>query len=108
MNANERRFTPRHKLKIPLEIWNLAGSADSVQSTESIDVSIRGIHFSTESRFEIGTPVQVLLRMPEEVTGRRSPRWNCRGRVVHVDGNCDVNGRKGVGVEIQYYDVLAI
>lgn len=106
MNANERRFTPRHKLKIPLTVQPLVGSKTLAQSAESTDVSIRGIYFATDLSLEIGNPVQVLLRMPEEITGTASPKWNCMGRVVRVDHNFDSNGKRGVGVVIHYYDVL--
>ncbi|HEX4487280.1 MAG TPA: PilZ domain-containing protein [Terriglobales bacterium] len=107
LSANDRRFTPRHKLQIPLIIQPLVGSSASPQTTESTDVSIRGFYFSSNESFEIGTPVKVLLRMPEQITGRPSPKWSCMGRVVRVDPGGDNEGRRGIGVEIHYYDVLS-
>ena len=107
MSAKDRRFTPRHKLQIPLVILPLAGSNASPQATESADVSIRGFYFSSEESLEIGTPVKVLLRMPEQITGRLSPKWSCMGRVVRVDPAGGPNGRRGIGIEIHYYDVLS-
>jgi hypothetical protein len=107
MSANDRRFTPRHKLQIPLVIQPLAGSNAGSQTTESTDVSIRGFYFSSDESLEIGTPVKVLLRMPEQITGRPSPKWSCMGRVVRVDASGGHDGRRGIGVEIHYYDVLS-
>lgn len=106
MNPKERRFTPRHKLQIPLTIQPLAGSNLPAQSAQSTDVSIRGLYFASDLSFEIGAPVQVLLQMPEEITGRASPKWSCTGRVVRVDSRQDAGGRRGIAVEIHYYDVL--
>lgn len=108
MRPRERRFTPRHKLQIPLTVQPLAGSDAPALSTHSTDVSIRGIYFATELSLEIGTPVQVLLRMPEEITGRASPKWSCTGRVVRVDREHESEGKRGIGVEIHCYDVLGI
>lgn len=108
MKLKDRRFTPRHKLQIPLTIQPLAGSAVPAQSAHSSDVSIRGIYLATDLSLEIGTPVQVLLCMPEEVTGRVSPKWSCTGRVVRVNHTPEADGKHGIGVEIHYYDVLEI
>jgi hypothetical protein len=107
MNAKERRFTPRHKLQIPLTFENLSGSDRTPQTTQSTDVSIRGVYFATDQSLEIGTPVKVLLRMPEQITGRDSPRWSCMGRVVRVDHSGGPNGQRGIGVELHYYDVMS-
>jgi hypothetical protein len=107
MNAKERRFTPRHKLEIPLTIQFLSVPEEPPQQTQSTDVSIRGVCFATGQSLEIGTPVKVLLRMPEQVTGRASPAWSCMGRVVRVDRTAGPNGERGIGVELHYYDVLS-
>lgn len=107
MSAKDRRFTPRHKLQIPLIVQSLAVSNSPPQATESSDLSIRGFYFSSEQSFEIGTPVKVLLRMPEQITGKPSPKWSCMGRVVRVDPGEGSKGRRGIGVEIHYYDVLS-
>jgi hypothetical protein len=107
MNAKERRFTPRHKLQIPLIIEPLAGSNVPPQTIQSQDVSIRGVYFATDQSLEIGTPVKVLLRMPEQITGRASPRWSCMGRVVRVDIRVGPDGQRGIGVELHYYDVMS-
>jgi len=107
MSAKDRRFTPRHKLQIPLVIQSLTGSHAPSQNTESTDLSIRGFYFSSDESLEIGTPVKVLLRMPEQITGKPSPEWSCMGRVVRVDPDGGPNGRRGIGVEIHYYDVLS-
>lgn len=66
MNPKERRFTPRHKLQIPLTVRPLAASNLPAQSLQSTDVSIRGIYFASDLSFEIGMPAEVLLQMPED------------------------------------------
>lgn len=106
MKPGERRYTPRLKLRIPIRIRPL-DSAESVPCTvESTDISARGFYFSTDLPLKVGTPVQVTLRMPEEIAGRVLPEWRCHGRVVHVDPDAAAPGTSHVGVEIQYYEVL--
>ncbi len=103
MKAGERRFTPRYPLKVPLTIQKLGTALTAAQSTETANISVRGVCFASECRFEVGTPVQIALRMPEEVTGRVSQEWNCRGRVVRVEADSEC--RTLIGVEIQYYEI---
>ena len=55
--------------------------------------------------FQVGTPLQIVFRMPEEITGKRSQEWNCRGRVVRSDTVTESTSLAGIGVEIQYYEV---
>jgi len=31
-----------------------------------------------------GTPVEILMRMPEEIVGKPSRAWLCRGRIARV------------------------
>lgn len=106
MKPGERRYTPRLKLKIPISIRCLDSDESSPRTFESTDISARGLYFATDLPFKVGTPVQVTLRMPEEIAGRVLPEWCCHGRVVHVDA-CDGSpGESRVGVEIHYYEVL--
>jgi PilZ domain len=105
MKADERRYTPRYKLKIPLIVQLLGASMAPAQSFESANVSARGVYFASDLPFQIGTPLQISFRMPEEVTGRISPEWNCRGRVVRIDAGAEPSGMAGIGVELQYYEI---
>jgi hypothetical protein len=106
MKPGERRYNPRLKLRIPLIIRPLDSSEAPPCTVESTDISARGFYFATSLPLTVGTPVQVVLRMPEEIAGRVLPEWRCQGRVVHVDTHNVPPGESNVGVEIQYYEVL--
>ena len=106
MKVDERRYTPRLKLCIPLRIRRLGASAAPAQSSESSDISGRGVYFSTDMPLKVGSPVQVCLRMPEEITGKLQPEWCCTCRVVRVDRCALPSLMAGIGVEIQYYEEL--
>jgi hypothetical protein len=106
MKPGERRYTPRLKLRIPVSIRCLDSAEAPPYFVESTDISARGLNFATRLPLKVGAPVQVILRMPEEIAGRILPEWCCHGRVVHVDTNNVPAGQSQVGVEIQYYEVL--
>jgi hypothetical protein len=104
MSTDERRRTPRYKLKIPLAIRPVGEPGAPKRRVESSDVSERGIYFVSDLPFEVGTELQIVLRMPEEVTGKSSAEWNCRGLVVRIERTPESGGIAGIGVEIQSYE----
>jgi hypothetical protein len=106
MKANERRYTPRFKLNIPLRARSVSIPESLPQSVECFDISERGLYFSTDLPLHVGSPVQMFFRMPEEVAGKLSPEWCCTCRVVRVDPSVPLSAVFGVGVEIQYYEVM--
>jgi len=105
MKADERRLAPRHNLKIPLRVQPVGLPRAPVRLPESTNVSSRGIYFSSDLPFQVGTALEVTFRMPEEVTGEAPREWICKGRVVRADAENGSSDRTGIGVEIQSYEV---
>jgi len=106
MKADERRYTPRFKLCIPLRIRGIGSLAAPAQTAESSDISGRGVYFSTDLPLDVGSHLEVFLRMPEEIAGKLQPEWCCTCRVVRVDRCVLPSPMAGIGVEIQYYEEL--
>jgi PilZ domain len=111
MDASTERFprdnrsTPRHDFRgtLRVRIWK---SRLPELSAKSINVSVseRGIFFVTDKPFQKGA-VEVLLRMPQEVTGEPPTEWRCTGLVVHVRWIDTASGKHGVGVRFDCYEV---
>ncbi len=104
---SERRISRRLKLKTPLRVrvWK---SGSEEQRAESQNLSERGTFFATDAPLVIGSPVEILFKMPEEITGNPTTEWRCRGQVVHVGPNSSPRGGKlGVGVRFDHFDVLS-
>jgi hypothetical protein len=57
----------------------------SANAAHSENLSRRGVLFITEMSLPLGSNVDVMLRMPEEVSGVTSTEWLYTGRVVRVD-----------------------
>jgi hypothetical protein len=73
MNPKERRFTPRHKLQIPLTIQPLAGSNVPAQSTQSTDVSIRGSISPATCRSKLAPLFRCFCKCPRRLPGGLRP-----------------------------------
>ena len=105
VRESERRNSRRHQLKTPLRVraWK---SGPAEQKTESENLSERGAFFATDTPLAIGSAVEVLLRMPEEVTGKPATDWRCTGHVVRLQPLDLSSGKLGVGVEFDCYEIL--
>jgi Tfp pilus assembly protein PilZ len=105
MGPMERRRTERLKLAIPLSVSVLNSSAPG-HATKSVNVSAGGMYFATNLPVSRGTGVQLLFKMPEEITRRRAGEWVCMGHVVHVKPIRASKGWLGVGVQFDCYEVV--
>jgi hypothetical protein len=84
MQDPERRCVKRYVIRVPLAFRSRKSRDMPELFGEIVDVSPCGICFSTASPLDVGTPVDVLLKLPTNVIGRPSPEYIWTGRVVHV------------------------
>jgi hypothetical protein len=94
----------RHLLKLPLQL-RLRKSNDLERNVEAENVSRRGVFFTTDIPMGEGAMLDVLLEMPERISGVRTAQWMCMGHVVRVAPSAEVRGAQGVGVEFDFYVV---
>jgi hypothetical protein len=102
--ASDRRASLRYNFKVPLRI-HIWKSAIPDERGESENLSERGILFATDSVMPVGTVVEVLLKMPEAITGEPTTEWLCSGHVVRVEPIDSPRGKLGVGVQFHCYQV---
>ena len=101
---SDRRLADRYKLKTPLRV-RLWKSAVPECTAESVNLSQRGIYFSTNSELRKGETVEVFFNMPEEIVGEPTSEWRCTGHVVRVERKEEPGGKLGVGVQFDCYEV---
>jgi len=68
-----RHRAPRYLVRIPLRFRLLASPEMPEEIAESLNLSARGVSFATRFPLAVGTPIQLSLKVPEEVTGK--PTW---------------------------------
>jgi len=105
VRASERRVTRRHQIKtaLQLRVWK---SGPTELRVQSLDLSEKGAFFATDAPIPIGSVVEILLKIPEEITGKPTTEWRCSGRVVRVQPVDAPQGKLGIGVEFDYYEIL--
>ena len=101
---SERRRSVRHEVKTALRIriWKSKAPEERGQSE---NLSEKGILFATDSEIVVGTVLEILLKMPETITGEQTTEWLCSGHVVRVEPMDSPRGRLGVGVQFDCYEI---
>lgn len=101
------RVGARFNLKIPLRFRPILNPQPPVQRAESVNLSQHGVYFATDFPLNVGTPLELFLAMPRELTGREETEVHCIARVVHIQRNAFLGSRSGVGVHIERYESVS-
>jgi len=101
----ERRTARRFQIKLPMTVRWTSGTAVGEAQTESRDVSSRGVYFFLPKQVTSGSPVEIILTLPHEITLAGPVRVRCLGRVNRSEDESDL-GRSGIVAEIQRYEFL--
>jgi hypothetical protein len=104
VTAAERRMNQRFRIRLPMTVRWTSGSAVGEAKTESTNVSSRGVYFVLPKGVKEGSPVEILLTLPHEITLAGPVRVRCLGRVAR--STSDEPGRVGIVAEIERYEFL--
>jgi hypothetical protein len=104
MATSERRITPRFKLRTPLSFHRMEALSEGEQQAKAINISTRGVYFTTDLELHVGEAVELLLEMPKRVTGAKASSRRFTGRVTHVELKNMPQGLSGIGVQLLYYE----
>jgi hypothetical protein len=100
----DRRLTVRQNIRTPIRIRRWKSELPEERS-ESVNLSEDGLLFATDSVMPVGTVLEILLKMPEVITGEPTSEWHCSGHVVRVNSINSPGGKLGVGVQFDCYQV---
>lgn len=92
-------------MRLPLTVRWTTGAAVGETNTESRDVSSRGVYFFLSKDVKEGSPVEILLTLPNEITLAGPVRVRCLGRVQRTEQRGD-EGSVGVVAAIERYEFL--
>ena len=101
---HDRRLSRRHSLRASLRV-RVRKTDLAERRVESENLSQRGVFFATDLPLNKGAALDLLVEMPEEVTGVPPAQWLCTGHVVRVVPLDSQHGKNGVGVQFDFYEV---
>jgi len=104
ISVTERRSARRFEIQLPLIVRWTSGSAVGEAATESRDVSSRGVYFLSPEDIKRGSPVEIVMTLPREITLVGPLKVRCLGRIQRTELQ---PGRKaGVAAVIERYEFL--
>ncbi|HET9994301.1 MAG TPA: PilZ domain-containing protein [Candidatus Acidoferrum sp.] len=100
-DAAERREARRFTMSLPLRV--LPGTAKEQELKASTrDVSYRGLYFLADSKFHVGSEIEFVIVLPQQVTQSGDVNIHCHGEIVRVEPT--ENGRVGIAAKISRYE----
>lgn len=97
----ERREARRFTMSLPLRV--LPGTAkEHEMNANTRDVSYRGLYFLAETKFDVGSEIEFVIILPQQVTQSRDVNIHCHGEIVRVEPT--ENGWAGIAARISRYE----
>ncbi len=100
---HDRRLSLRHPVHTDLRVRMRKFDAPE-QRAQSENLSQRGVFFTTDLPLSKGSSLDLLVEIPEQVTGVPPAQWLCTGHVVRIVPS-ETEGKRGVGVQFDFYEV---
>jgi len=99
----ERREARRFTMSLPMRVLpREAKGRELIAQTR--DVSYRGLYFLAESDFEIGSEIDFVITLPQQVTQSGDVNIRCQGKIVRIEPADD--GRVGIAAKIARYEFM--
>ena len=102
-DASERRVARRFTMSLPLRVLPREPRNSELRA-QTRDVSYQGLYFLAEEPFEVGTEIEFVITLPQQVAQTSDVEIRCRGQIVRVEAASD--GRLGVAAKIERYEFM--
>jgi PilZ domain len=102
-DASERREARRFNMNLPLRVLSREAKGREL-SAQTRDLSYQGLYFLTEADFEVGSEIEFVITLPQQVTQSGDVNIRCQGKIVRVEAT--ETGRMGVAAKIARYEFL--
>lgn len=99
----DRREARRFTMSLPLRVLPKESKGHQLDALTR-DVSYRGLYFLAEANFDIGSEIEFVITLPQQVTQSGDVNIRCRGEVVRIEQT--ENGRVGIAAKIARYEFM--
>ena len=102
-DGSDRREARRFSMSLPMRVLPREARSKELRANTR-DVSYRGLYFLSETKFEVGNPIEFVLTLPQKASESGEVDIRCAGQVVRVEAG--KNGTMGVAAKIERYEFL--
>jgi PilZ domain len=99
----DRREARRFSMSLPMRVLPREARGKELRANTR-DVSYRGLYFVSETKFDVGNPIEFVLTLPQKASESGEVDIRCFGEVVRVETG--KNGTMGVAAKIERYEFL--
>jgi hypothetical protein len=101
----DRREARRFTMSLPMRVLPLKGDEKELNA-QTRDVSYRGLYFLANAEFKIGSEIEFVITLPEQITRSGDVNIRCQGQIVRVEPT--ENGRVGIAAKIARYEFVPV
>ena len=102
-DGNDRREARRFNMTLPMRVLSHDSQAMEFPA-QTRDVSYRGLYFLAEQQLKLGSNIEFIITLPEQVTRSGDVNIRCQGQIIRVEPTN--NGKTGVAAKINRYEFL--
>jgi hypothetical protein len=99
----ERREARRFTMSLPMRVLPREAKGRELDA-HTRDVSYRGLYFLTDANFKVGSEIDFVITLPQQVTQSGDVNIRCSGDIVRIDPV--ENGRVGIAARIARYEFV--
>jgi len=99
----ERREARRFNMTLPMRILPRKAK-ESEFTAHTRDVSYRGLYFLADTNYSVGSEIEFVITLPQQVTQSSDVNIRCHGQIVRLESTS--NGRTGIAAKIERYEFL--
>jgi hypothetical protein len=99
----ERREARRFTMSLPMRVYPREAKGRELDA-HTRDVSYRGLYFLAEADFKVGSEIDFVITLPQQVTQSGDVNIRCVGEIVRIEPA--ENGSKGIAARIARYEFM--
>jgi PilZ domain-containing protein len=100
-DGSERREARRFNMNLPLRVLPREDKGHELNAYTR-DLSYQGLYFLADAEFEVGSDIDFVITLPQQVTQTGEVNIRCQGKIVRVEAT--ENGRVGIAARIARYE----
>jgi hypothetical protein len=101
----DRREARRFLMSLPMRVLPREAHYKELRANTR-DVSYRGLYFISETKFEVGSEIDFVLTLPQNISVSGEVDIRCSGKILRVEAGA--NGTMGIAAKIERYEFLPI
>jgi hypothetical protein len=99
----DRREARRFTMSLPMRVMPREAKGRELDA-HTRDVSYRGLYFLAEADFKVGTDIEFIITLPQQVTQSGDVNIRCLGQIVRIEPA--ENGSLGIAARITRYEFM--